>query len=107
MEVQKQIYEVYSVDLSGVESALPVKDFIYESLDTPLAMFVDKDSSLSTGALNGREAYFYHRNPRGDIYALSNETGSVVERYDYSLFGEVFSERQHRARNPKQSLFIR
>ena len=51
-----------------------------------------------TGYLGGREAYFYHQNPRGDVYAISaSETvtlqgrtfnkGDIVERYTYSLYG--------------------
>jgi hypothetical protein len=83
------IHEIYSVDSLGMESTFPVKEFIYEAKDTPLAFFTDADNNATSGALNGREAYFYHQNPRGDLYALSNQNGEIVERYDYSLFGEV------------------
>ncbi len=78
--MRMSVHEVYD---SG--TAL-VKEFVHEGLDRPLVMFADADNNPGTGE-NGREAYFYHANPRGDVYALSDESGGIVERYDYTLFG--------------------
>jgi RHS repeat-associated protein len=83
------IQELYDLDISGTQSPTPSKEWIYEGLDNPLVLFTNKDQDSFTGALGGREAYFYHSNPRGDVYALSNANGDIIERYDYTLFGEV------------------
>jgi YD repeat-containing protein len=44
-------------------------------------------SALSTEEEGG--AYFYHTNPRGNVVALSNESGEVVRRYEYDLYGKA------------------
>jgi RHS repeat-associated protein len=35
------------------------------------------------------EKYFYHKNRLGSIVAISNESGKVVERYDYDAYGDI------------------
>ena len=44
------------------------------NIDTPLAM------------RQGRNNYYYHRNHQGSIIALSDSTGSIVQRYAYDSF---------------------
>ena len=33
--------------------------------------------------------YFYHFNGLGSVVALSDENGAIVERYEYSAFGQT------------------
>jgi RHS repeat-associated protein len=35
------------------------------------------------------KAYYYHENALGSIYAVTNDKGKVVERYEYTVYGEV------------------
>ncbi|MGE4158827.1 MAG: DUF6531 domain-containing protein [Planctomycetota bacterium] len=84
------IHEVWGADgVTGAEDVAPKQEFVHEGLDRPLAMFTNADKNAATGTLGGREAYFYHCNPRGDVMALTNESGHVMERYDYSQYGAV------------------
>ncbi len=86
--VDEQFYGVgMSVHQVYLNSFL-TKEFVFAGMDQPLVMFSDVDSNAGTG-FGGREAYFYHANPRGDVYGLSDEFGNVAERYEYSLFGET------------------
>ncbi|MFN0060744.1 MAG: RHS repeat-associated core domain-containing protein [Planctomycetota bacterium] len=76
------VCEIY--DSTGAIEA----EFVHKSdEDQPLVMFQDVDGSPSTGSLGGREPYYYHQNPRGDVIALTDAQGAVVERFDYDLFG--------------------
>jgi RHS repeat-associated protein len=36
----------------------------------------------------GSERYFYHQGPNYRVWALTDESGDVVERYDYDAYGE-------------------
>ena len=47
------------------------------NIDTPLAM------------RQGRNNYYYHRNHQDSIIALSDSTGSIVQRYAYDSFGNI------------------
>lgn len=47
---------------------------------------VDEVVQLTTAA-NGR--YYYHDNSLGSVVALTNESGSVIERYRYGAYGET------------------
>jgi RHS repeat-associated protein len=83
------VHEIYEVSESGVEELQPRKEFVYQSIDTPIAVFTDADRNPNTGSILGREAYFYHANTRGNVHAISNESNQIVRRYDYTLSGQV------------------
>jgi RHS repeat-associated protein len=83
------VHEIYEVSNSGVEELQPRKEFVYQSIDTPIAVFTDADRNPNTGSILGREAYFYHANTRGNVHAISNESNQIVRRYDYTLSGQV------------------
>lgn len=62
------------------------RKFVYgDYIDEPVAMVSINGSSEST--------YYYHRNQQYSITALSDSSGSVVERYAYDAYGNttVFS----------------
>ena len=77
------VHQIYGAN--GMSQTL-VAEFLLHGLDAPLILFRDADGNPGTG-LGGLEAYYYHCNPKGDVYALTDEAGQVVERYDYSLSG--------------------
>jgi RHS repeat-associated protein len=40
----------------------------------------------------GTSTYYYHKDGLGSVTALTNPSGSVVKRYRYRAFGEIYSE---------------
>ena len=48
-----------------------------QGMDEPLTM--ERDS----------QTYYYHRDALGSITEVSNSSGSIVERYEYDVYGEV------------------
>jgi RHS repeat-associated protein len=107
---QGSICEVYRITESFLGSLTqqpyPIKEVVYEGVDAPLAVFIGDGvspaqsgqsssplSAMSTSsALSTEEeggAYFYHTNPRGNVVALSNESGEIVRRYEYDLYGKA------------------
>jgi RHS repeat-associated protein len=106
---QDMICETYRIVRFGeVETVYPIQESVYESDDDPLVVFVGNGntipgeappasasfaSSFATTASSSSNSevgtFFYHANSRGNVYAVSNENGEVVRRYEYSLNGEV------------------
>jgi hypothetical protein len=37
----------------------------------------------------GGETYYYHRDALGSITEVTNDTGDLVERYEYNVYGAV------------------
>jgi len=59
------------------------KRFIYgPGIDEPVCMI-----TYSGGSESGR--YFYHYDGQGNVIALSNSSGDVVEEYEYDVYGSV------------------
>lgn len=59
------------------------KRFIYgPGIDEPVCM-----TTYSGGSESGR--YFYHFDGQGNVIALSNSSGNVVEEYEYDVYGLV------------------
>jgi len=59
------------------------KRFIYgPGIDEPVCMI-----TYSGGSESGR--YFYHFDGQGNVIALSNSSGNVVEEYEYDVYGLV------------------
>ena len=56
-------------------------------IDEPLRMRRDLNSDGYFNAVS--ETFFYYENGIGSIYALADGAGNVVERYDYTTYGEV------------------
>ena len=59
------------------------KRFIYgPGIDEPVCMI-----TYAAGSESGR--YFYHFDGQGNVIALSNSSGNVVEEYEYDVYGLV------------------
>ena len=75
---------------SGATAANPNIHFVYASyIDEPILL--DKKTAANVpfqGAL-ASGSYYYHRNRQYSISALTNSTGSVVERYSYTAYGKT------------------
>ncbi len=78
-----QVVAEYAAD---AVAASPERKFVYaEYIDEPV-MMVDETALGSTGA-GIEEAYYYHQNSLYSVAAITDATGTVVERYAYSAYG--------------------
>ena len=59
-------------------------------IDEPLTRDRNSDPATDNGCLDagGSQRYFYHEDANHRIIALSDESADVVERYEYSAYGE-------------------
>jgi len=49
-------------------------------IDQPISMY------------RGGEMYWYHTDPLGSVYQMTDEDETVIRTYDYTAFGEIISE---------------
>ncbi len=67
--------------------ASPERKFVYATyIDEPV-MMVDETVLGSTGA-GSEEPYYYHQNSLYSVAVVSDASGTVVERYAYSAYGQ-------------------
>jgi RHS repeat-associated protein len=53
------------------------------------ASYVRDDQGRLVAMIRGQNRYFYHTNERGDVLAMTDETGTVVNEYRYDPWGRV------------------
>ncbi|RKY15991.1 MAG: hypothetical protein DRP82_00305, partial [Planctomycetota bacterium] len=89
-----QVVEEYKIQSSAErEATLQDKprlaaDYVYGlGIDEPLRMRRDLNDDGYFNSVS--ETFFYYENGIGSIYALADGAGNVVERYDYTTYGEV------------------
>ncbi len=74
----KYCYDGYQV-IAEYENEVLKRKFVYGPwIDEPIMMI-----NIATG-----QKYYYHFDGLGSVVALSNNSGQVVERYSYDVFGE-------------------
>ena len=60
-----------------------LREYIYgPGIDEPICMMTYNAQGSETGR------YFYHLDGLGSVVALSNTSGSIIEKYTYDVFGE-------------------
>ena len=77
--VTDYVYDGSQVIAEYVDGCLAKKYIAGPWLDQPIAMI--------TVAGENEIWYYYHRDRQGNIIALSSETGSLVEKYEYTPYG--------------------
>ncbi|MFH0888318.1 MAG: RHS repeat-associated core domain-containing protein [Planctomycetota bacterium] len=78
-----RIIEEYKIDCRKKEN--PIAQYVYgNGIDEVLQM-----TKYKGGCRDRAKTYYYHENALGSIYAITNEKGKVVERYEYEAYGEV------------------
>ena len=75
-----QVIAEYS--LVGTTLTLQKRFICGPGIDEPICMIV-----YAAGSESGR--YFYHFDGQGNVIALSNSSGNVVEEYEYDVYGLV------------------
>ena len=95
-----QVVTEYAAD---AVPASPERKFVYaEYIDEPV-MMVDETALGSTGA-GTEEPYYYHQNSLYSVAAVTDATGTVVERYAYSAYGKpIFLDAAANLLNPQAS----
>ncbi len=83
---EKQISYIYSnndmvQEIETLSGSIVTKDYIN-------GLWVDDIISYT---LSG-DMYYYHKNHLGSVIALSDDTGEVVMKYDYDVFGKTYVE---------------
>lgn len=92
----------YKYDPLGrrIQKVLPANTFCYyydrqgiievrDASDSTITTYIlgaDPDNIL--GMRQGGNDYFYHHNALGSVVAVTNDSGAVVERYDYDAYGK-------------------
>lgn len=101
-ETVTYIYDRWNVVEEYKDNVLARQYIHGDSIDEPVAMIVNNDH-LRGGRMDSSEmgeaspdlagprtsTYYYHRNYLGNIVAVSDSEGKVVERYDYGAYGEL------------------
>gem|GEM_PF-4220841 len=89
-----QVVEEYRIQSSAEREATLqdkprlVADYVYGlGIDEPLRMRRDLNNDGYFDSVS--ETFFYYENGMGSIHALADGAGNVVERYDYTTYGEV------------------
>ena len=79
-----QVVAEYAAD--AVPSS-PKRKFVYAAYVDEPVMMLDETALGSTG-VGSEEAYYYHQNSLYSVAAMSDTSGTVVERYAYSAYGK-------------------
>ena len=80
----QQVAAEYTADAA---SGSPDRRFVYgDYIDEPIVM-IDTTALGSTGA-GSEELFYYHQNSLYSVAAISDASGTVVERYGYSAYGK-------------------
>ncbi|MDZ7618331.1 MAG: RHS repeat-associated core domain-containing protein, partial [Patescibacteria group bacterium] len=73
--------QVVAEYVADAAPALPVRKFIYaEYIDEPVMMLATSSTTTTS--------YYYHQNSLYSVAALTDVSGTVVERYAYSAYGK-------------------
>ncbi|RLS59397.1 MAG: RHS repeat-associated core domain-containing protein [Planctomycetota bacterium] len=84
VHVGQQVYAEYQ---SSQPYSNPLRKYAYGSYVDEPVLLVDRTPSGSVGA-GVDERFYYHRNQQYSVTALTDQSGSVVERYAYTAYGE-------------------
>ncbi|MEM1165451.1 MAG: RHS repeat-associated core domain-containing protein [Planctomycetota bacterium] len=82
-----QLLAEYKVDPQGVVGDKLLAEYVYGNyIDEVLQMRRDgKDNGVLGEA--GDDIYYYHHDDLFSVYAITDESGAIVERYDYGDYG--------------------
>jgi len=77
--------------IAEYENDTLVRKFIYgPGIDEPVCMIdVADDEPVCMIDVADSNTYYYHYDGLGSVIALSDESGNVIEKYKYSVYGKT------------------